>query len=118
VTTKKKPTGANQGETSRHLPRFQVILERPALTGTNRAEKIHQAREHSLQAYREVKDWIRDHELEDQLVDISEPTAFNILFVTGSADAASRLIEAPHVKRVDSSSDIPLDLRRPLKLSA
>lgn len=100
------------------LSRFQVILERPTLTGANRSEKIHQAREHNLRAYREVKDWIRDHELEDQLVDVSEPTAFNILFVTGEPEAVNRLVDAPHVKRVDASPEIALDLKRPLKLSA
>ncbi len=99
-----------------NLPRFQVILERPreALVGVvGRAEKIRCLRESAQRARQELLEWIEDHGLAGEVHDLSEPTAFNVLFVSGTPEAVRRLEEAPHVVSVSSGEDFQVELPEP-----
>lgn len=112
---KQKPE-AEPKQRSQHLVRSVVTIERPdarALTHCNRAEKYRRLREHNGQMRTQLLNWIDAHGLSEEVLQVSEPTAFNTLFVVATRHALDELSHAPGVVQVAEDGDITTDLPRP-----
>ncbi|MCS6937862.1 MAG: hypothetical protein NZM94_01245 [Roseiflexus sp.] len=97
------------------LIRSIVTLKRPSpeeLAHCTRAEKYRRLREHNGQARNRLLHWINEHGLSDEVIRVSEPTAFNTLFVEGTRHAINELAHAPDVLHISEDSDITTDLPR------
>lgn len=115
-STKHEQTAASQSNNRVHaLVRSVVTLQRPSaeeLAHCTRAEKYRRLREHNGQARTRLLHWIDEHGLSDEVVQVSEPTAFNTLFVVGTQHAINELSHAPDVLHVAEDGDITTDLPR------
>lgn len=97
------------------LIRSVVTLQRPSaeeLAHCTRAEKYHRLREHNGQVRTRLLHWIDEHGLSDEVIQVSEPTVFNTLFVVGTRHAIDELSHAPDVLHVAEDGDITTDLPR------
>ena len=100
----------------KRLVRSVVTIERPdaeALAHCNRAEKYRRLREHNGQMRTQLLNWIDEHGLSEEVLQVSEPTAFNTLFVVATRHALDELSQAPGVVQVAEDGDITTDLPRP-----
>lgn len=100
----------------KRLVRSVVTIERPdakALAHCNRAEKYRRLREHNGQMRTRLLNWIDEHGLSEEVLQVSEPTAFNTLFVVATQHALDELSQAPGVVQVAEDGDITTDLPRP-----
>jgi hypothetical protein len=100
----------------KRLVRSVVTIERPdakALAHCNRAEKYRRLREHNGQMRTQLLNWIDEHGLSEEVLQVSEPTAFNTLFVVATQHALDELSQAPGVVQVAEDGDITTDLPRP-----
>jgi hypothetical protein len=95
-----------------HLTKYQVILkpcgERPA--AASRTEKIKALRSNATQARKELIGWIEEHNMAGQVVDVSEPNAFNMVYVVSEPSAARKLANAPNVDSVSPAGEVTVDL--------
>ncbi len=99
----------------RSLIRSVVTLQRPSaeeLAHCTRAEKYRRLREHNGQVRTRLLHWIDEHGLSDEVIQVSEPTVFNTLFVVGTRHAIDELSHAPDVLHVAEDGDITTDLPR------
>jgi hypothetical protein len=99
----------------RSLIRSVLTLRRPSaeeLAHCTRAEKYRRLREHNGQARNRLLHWIDERGLSDEVIQISEPTAFNTLFVVGTRHAINELSHAPDVINISEDGDITTDLPR------
>lgn len=97
------------------LVRSIVTLQRPSaeeLAHCTRAEKYHRLREHNGQVRARLLHWIDERGLSNEVIRVSEPTAFNTLFVEGTRHAINELAHAPDVLHVAEDGDITTDLPR------
>lgn len=97
------------------LIRSVVTLKRPSaeeLAHCTRAEKYRRLREHNGQARTRLLHWIDEHGLSNEVIRVSEPTAFNTLFVEGTRHAINELVHAPDVLHIAEDGDITTDLPR------
>ncbi|MDQ3705411.1 MAG: hypothetical protein M3437_09360 [Chloroflexota bacterium] len=96
-----------------------LTLERPAskeLAQFKRSEKYKVLKENSSKLREAIVNWIEEHDLAGEVHDVGYPSAFNILFVTGTPKAAEALRNAPGVESVGVSPDFKVDLlQRPGK---
>jgi hypothetical protein len=100
----------------KRLVRSVVTIERPdaeALAQCSRAEKYRRLREHNGQMRTRLLNWIDEHGLSEEVLQVSEPTAFNTLFVVATQHALDELSQAPGVVQVAEDGDITTDLPRP-----
>ena len=91
-------------------------MERPSreeIGPGDRGEKIRRLRSSAERAREELVGWIESHGLGEEVTEVSEPTAFNVLFVSGEEEAVGKLLEAPKVVSVSPSDEFPVDLRLP-----
>lgn len=91
---------------------MKVTVERPSaeeLSRCDRGEKFRMLLERNGQHRAELIEWIQEHGLSDQVTRIGEATAFNILFVEGTPEAAQSLWDAPGVVSVDVTDGFPLE---------
>ncbi|MDW8213206.1 MAG: hypothetical protein RMJ55_06600 [Roseiflexaceae bacterium] len=116
MSKKHKQTPAPQPDNRlQSLIRSIVTLKRPSpeeLAHCTRAEKYRRLREHNGQARNRLLHWINEHGLSDEVIRVSEPTAFNTLFVEGTRHAINELAHAPDVLHISEDSDITTDLPR------
>jgi len=100
----------------KRLVRSVVTIERPdakALAQCSRAEKYRRLREHNGQMRTRLLNWIDEHGLSEEVLQVSEPTAFNTLFVVATRHALDELSQAPGVVQVAEDGDITTDLPQP-----
>ena len=100
----------------KRLVRSVVTIERPdakALAHCNRAEKYRRLREHNGQMRTKLLNWIDERGLSEEVLQVSEPTAFNTLFVVATRHALDELSQAPGVVQVAEDGDITTDLPQP-----
>lgn len=112
---KQEPTSQSK-EGAQSLIRSVVTLQRPSsreLACCDRAEKYRRLREHNGQVRKRLLNWIDEHGLRDEVIQVSEPTVFNTLFVIGTRHAISELSQAPDVIQVSEDGDIIIDLLHP-----
>ncbi|MCS6840623.1 MAG: hypothetical protein NZ699_12515 [Roseiflexus sp.] len=116
MSKKHKQAPASQPDNRlQSLIRSVVTLRRPPaeeLARCTRAEKYRRLREHNGQARTRLLHWINEHGLSDEVIQVSEPTVFNTLFVIGTRHAINELSHAPDVLHVAEDSDITTDLPR------
>lgn len=116
MSKKHKQTPAPQSNNRlRSLIRSVVTLQRPSaeeLAHCTRAEKYHRLREHHGQVRTRLLHWIDEHGLSDEVIQVSEPTAFNTLFVVGTRHAIDELSRAPDVLHIAEDGDVTTDLPR------
>ena len=96
---------------SASMVRLMVTVERPPaeeLAAYNRGDKYKQLLASNGQHRAELIDWIADHDLSDQVTQVGEATAFNVLFVEGTPEAAQSLSHAPGVVSVDVTGDFQM----------
>lgn len=92
--------------------KYQVILKSSAPrpeTGS-RTAKIEALRETAAEARQELIGWIRDHNMAEQVVEVSESNAFNILYVVSAPSAARKLRGAPNVASVSPAGESGVEL--------
>ncbi len=100
----------------KRLVRSVVTIERPAaeaLAQYSRAEKYRRLREHNEQMRTRLLNWINERGLSEEVRQVSEPTAFNTLFVVATQHALDELSQAPGVVQVAEDGDITTDLPQP-----
>ncbi len=98
------------------LVRSVVTFQRPSaeeLAHYTRGEKYRRLREHNGQMRARLLAWIDEHGLSNEVIQVSEPTAFNTLFVVGTRHAIDELAQAPDVIDVAEDGDVTTDLPRP-----
>ncbi|MGB9752631.1 MAG: hypothetical protein C0183_16235 [Roseiflexus castenholzii] len=116
MSEKQKQASAPQPENRlQSLIRSVVTLKRPAsetLAHCTRTEKYRLLREHNGAARTRLLHWIDEHGLSNEVLQVSEPTAFNTLFVVGTRHAINELSHAPDVLHVSEDGAITTDLPR------
>jgi glutamate-1-semialdehyde aminotransferase len=93
--------------------RLMVTFERPSseeLVHYKRSEKYKILKENSSRLRKALLGWIKEHNLSDEVKEVGYPSAFNVLFVTGTPKAAQELAKAPGVASVGVSPDFRVDL--------
>lgn len=106
------PMPAVEPSADRNTVRLMVTVERPPseeLAAYSRRDKFQKLLESNDQHRAELIKWIQSHGLSDQVVQIGEATAFNVLFVEGTAEAAASLWDAPGVIGVDVAREFPME---------
>ena len=96
--------------------RWAVTVTRPApdeLADLDRAQKYQLLEDNSARWREELLRWLKEHGLADQVADVSQPTAFNMLFVTATSSVAERLANAPGVISVTQAGEFAIDLPKP-----
>ena len=100
----------------KRLVRSVVTFQRPdarELAHCTRAEKYRRLREHNGQMRTKLLNWIDERGLSEEVLQVSEPTAFNTLFVVATRHALDELSQAPGVVQVAEDGDITTDLPQP-----
>lgn len=92
--------------------KYQVVLKpsgnRPA--AASRAEKIQALRKNATEARNELVGWIEEHDMSGRVVEVSAPTAFNMVYVVSEPSAARELENAPNVDSVSPAGEVAVDL--------
>lgn len=95
------------------LVKVQIVLDTSApgrSPGLGRRARIRALRENAVRAREDLMGWIKRHRLSRQVVEVSEPNAFNVLYVLGRPGAVAQLNRAPHVVSVSPAGEAVLDL--------
>lgn len=90
-----------------------VELEQPPsteLTKVHRGERYRRMRDNAGQQRRQLEEWIAYEGLSDAVKSMGEATAFNLLFVQCTPDAAAALAHAPGVVKVMLAENTAIDL--------
>lgn len=85
-----------------------VVLERPSseeLAHHSRAEKYNALRNNTARLKEKLIAWIEEQGLSEEISQIGEPTAFNILFVTCTPKVVKKLTQAPGVVSVSMGNE-------------
>lgn len=96
-----------------HQATLVVLFDRSSfseLRSLQREERFQALRSRSIQLKQGLVRWIDQHGLSASVTRISEPTAFNMLFIICTPDLADHLMDAPHVDRVFMNDDVPVEL--------
>lgn len=96
--------------------RSVVTITRPRreeLSRYSRAEKYRMLREYSARMRNQLMEWINQRGLSSEVVQVSEPTVFNTLFMVATRHATELIARAPGVVRVEEDGDITTDLPYP-----
>lgn len=93
--------------------RFTLILQRPAedeLAEQDKRGKYTELTDHNATLIDRFRLWLEEHGLTEDVKDISEPTAFSMVFVTTNKEVAQRLKEAPGVLSVAVEPEFEVNL--------
>jgi hypothetical protein len=90
VTTKKPPHGT--------------------LSGLNRAEKVAMLKQNTSRRASELRQWLEDQHLRDQVRDVIYDSALGVLFMEATPEAKARIENAPNVTSVSEVEHIPVQL--------
>lgn len=111
--TKTDKQHTHTGGSPRETVRLMVTIKRPAarkLAALDRQEKYRLLNAHNSQARLRLSDWLKAHDLADEVVSLSRGTAFNLLFMEATPDVAEKIRHAPGVLSVSQVGDVPVDL--------
>lgn len=90
-----------------------VEIEQPPsakLTQARRGERYRRLRENASTQRKQLEEWIASAGLSDAVKSMGEATAFNVLFLQCSREAASALAHAPGVVGVTLVEDSAIEL--------
>jgi hypothetical protein len=93
--------------------KVMVEIEQPPpvkLTQVHRGERYRRLRENANQQRRQLEQWIEFTGLRNAVKSMGEATAFNLLFVECTPEAAAALAKAPGVVAVMLVEDSSIDL--------
>lgn len=95
------------------MSEWMVVVARPdadALATYDRGQKYRLLQENTATRREALITWLSSQGLMDQVANVGDPTAFNLLFVTATPAAGQRLADAPGVLSVSQVGDIGLEL--------
>jgi len=104
---------ADQASSGPEWVNVLVEIEQPspaALTRSHRGERYRRLRENADQQRRQLETWIAYAGLGDAVRSVGEATAFNLLFVQCTPEAAAALTHAPGVVGVMPAENLAIEL--------
>lgn len=105
--------GLTEGDCLPEMHDYLVTLERfpsDELTGYNRRGKYRILQDHITKLRVKLADWIDEHGISDEVAEVGKATAFNLLFVRCTENAAAILRNAPGIIDIVLTEDIPIEL--------
>ena len=105
--------GSTEGDYSSKMHDYLVTLERlpsTELTEYNRREKYRILQDYITKLRAKLTDWIDEHGISDEIAEVGKATAFNLLFVRCTENAAAILRNAPGIIDIVLTEDIPIEL--------
>ena len=110
--SQRRSTGYSSAVKAESIVRAMVTVERPSpeeLAAYNRRDKYQRLLANNDQHRAELLEWINEHDLADQVTQVGEATAFNVIFVEGTRAATQSLSDAPGVISVDVTGEFQME---------
>ncbi len=115
------PSASNAGGTGHSTQWLNVMVEfsrtntydqdrpdqyRPTQEKMSRSERYHRLRDNAQRHRAELEAWIASEGLEEEVRDMGDALAFDLLFVTATPQGAAALNRAPGVVAVRAATDL------------